>query len=209
MSGSPLIDSVTHRFHDWLGTGGAAHVTGNSAQRIVANYSNPASGGAYTAGDNIGNSATAGSVIPITFTIGRNSGRITGCRCVVTPASGNLVTTALDFELLLFRPETSIPYAVGGYPADNAAHVLTAAAYREKVAAFRFSSSAWRSTDGTTTAATTTAYQSVALNSTRILAAFNTSGLTQTLVGVIQVLGAWTPGAVVNRFDFALDTDLD
>ena len=44
---------------------------------------------------------------------------------VVTPASGNLVITALDFDLLLFRPNTNIPFADAGYPADNTALAVT------------------------------------------------------------------------------------
>ncbi len=179
------------------------------APRIAANFSRPADNTAYSAGDIIANSGTGSAVVPITFTLDRPSGRITGCRCVVTPASGNLVITALDFDLLLFRPEASIPFAAAGYPADNAALPISAAAMRELVAAFRFSAGAWRNPAGTLVAGIT-GYQSQALNSSRAIAPFNVDGLaSQSLLGVVQVLAAWTPTGVVNRFDFALDVDLD
>lgn len=61
MSGSPLIDSVTHRFSDWHGTGGAAHVSGKKFELSVEitreNNATP-----YTAGDVV--SAAAATVVP-------------------------------------------------------------------------------------------------------------------------------------------------
>lgn len=176
--------------------------------RLTATLSRPADNTAYSAGDIIANSGTANLVVPVAFTPGRNSGRITGCRCVVTPASGNLVITALDFELLLFRSNSNIPFAAAGYPADNAALLLTAAAFRELIAAFKFSAGNWRNPAGTLVAGIT-GYQAVTPNSTRVIDPFNIAGLAGTILGVVQVLSAWTPTGIVNQFDFALDADLD
>jgi len=175
---------------------------------ITANVSRPADNTAYTAGDAVTSTATNADVTPLVFQVPRDSGRIMGCRAVVTPASGNLVITALDFDLLLFRPATDIPFAAGSYIGDNKAMAISAAAYRELVAVFRFSSSSWRNTLGAVTAGIT-GYQSVALNSSRIMAPYNVQGLSHQLNGLIQILGAWTPTGVINRFDFALDVDLD
>jgi hypothetical protein len=177
---------------------------------VSATFSNPSSGGPYQAGDMISNSASAASVVPITFVMPWPSGRITGGRCVVTPASGNLVIVALDFDLLLFRPESSIPYAAAGYPADNAAFVTSAAAFRECVGYLRFAAGAWRNTAGALTAGVT-GWQSVSPEVTatihRKALNYNVAGLSTTLVGCVQALGAWTPGAVINRFDFTLDVE--
>jgi hypothetical protein len=149
-------------------------------------------------------------VVPLEFPLpqGPKSGIVTGCRCVVTPASGNLVITALDFDLLLFRSESSIPFASAGYPADNAAMAITAAAYRDLVATFRFSGALWRNPAGGVTAGVT-GFQAQMINNMSPYAPFDLSALSPKLIGVVQALGAWTPTGVINRFDFALDVDMD
>jgi len=175
--------------------------------RITANFSNPSSAGAYASGDHIANSATGSAVTPMTFgTYAGNyrdtQGLIISAACVVTPASGNLVITALDFDLLIFRPDTDIPFAAGIYPADNAAMAITAAGFRQLVGVFSFSSSLWRNPAGLYTAGVTGWQRSVAAVGSFV--EFDTLD-TRTLIGVVQAKGAWTPGAVINRFDFALD----
>lgn len=190
----------------------ALQVIGNTP-RLTGSVSRPADATQYSIGDILANSGTAASVVPITFTLTRTSGRISGCRCVVTPASGNLVITALDFDLLLFRPEASIPFAAAGYPADNAALAITAAAMKELVGIFRFTSGGWRNPAGALTAGVT-GYQAQPLYSPtstpRPYAPFNVvSTGASTLLGLIQMQGAWNPGNVVNALDFALDVDLD
>lgn len=215
-SGSPPQDAgpLFKRLRDMGDSTFAEVVSANLTPRLTANFSRPADATQYSISDHIANSGTGSSVVPITFTaagIGasaRYSGKITGCRCVVTPASGNLVITALDFELILFRPESGVPFAAGSYPADNAALAITAAAFRERVCSFRFSSGAWTNPAGTLVAGVT-GYQSVAINSSRPYAPFNCVDLAALPIGVVQALAVWNPGAVVNRFDFALDVDLD
>lgn len=179
------------------------------ATPCAATFSNPASGGAYSAGYSISNSATAAACLPLIFPLTRSSGRLTGCRAVVTPASSNLVITALDFDLLIFKPATSIPFAAGSYPADNGAMAITAAAFGEIVGVFRFSSAAWRNPAGALTAGVT-GYQAVTSYSGRPFEPFNVTGYaSMNLLGVVQALGAWTPGAVINQFNFKLDLDSD
>lgn len=174
---------------------------------ITANFSRPADNTAYAAGDAIANSGTGSSVTPLVFEMRGAKGKLTGCRSVVTPASGNLIITALDFDLLLFNPTDGIPFAPGSFPADNAAMAITAAAFRDLVAVFRFSSSAWRNPAGALTAGVT-GYQEVVVNSLRPYASYELGNLTR-LIGVVQALAAWTPTGIVNRFDFTLDTDND
>lgn len=174
---------------------------------LKANISRPADNTAYTAGDAISNSATQANVVPLTFTLPSPNGIITGCRCVVAPASSSLVITALDFNLLLFAPATDIPFAAGSYPADNTALAVTAAAMRELVAVFTFSSAAWLNPSGALTAgaAGTQAVAPVVANAKFNLGAYST----RTLIGILQATAAWTPTGVVNRFDFALSATLD
>jgi len=186
-------------------------LVGGITRRVTATFSRPADNTAYAAGDIIANSTTAASVVPIEFAAAMESGgtgRITGCRAVVTPASGNLVITNCSFDLLLFRPETSIPFAAAGYPADNAALTVSAAAMRELVGVFSFSASNWRSPAGSTSVAGVTGYQAVSLNSSRPFAPFDLSSLNVNyLYGIVQAQAAWTPTGIVNQFDFALDIE--
>lgn len=200
---------------------GAVVVVGTTP-RLTARYTRAADAtGAYAAGDQIGDTVTAAGSVPILFPmpsvngVQRSSGRISGARCVITPASGNLVITACDFDLLLFRPHTaSIPFASGGYPGDNAALLISSAAQQELVGIFRFVNNAWRSPAGSVTVAGTNGYQSQPLYSPvatpRPYAPFNVDGLTYIgLLGLLQAQGTWTPGNVAQQFDIALDVDLD
>jgi hypothetical protein len=173
--------------------------------RVTASFSRPNQNTAYAAGDIIANSITASAVVPLTFRNIPTSGSLLGCSCVVTPASGNLIITALDFDLLLFRPTTSIPFAAAGYPADNTAMAITATSFRELVAVFRFAAGAWRNPAGALTAGVS-GYQDVNINSSRVLGSYDDSEFSSnTLIGVVQCLAAWTPTGIVNQFDFALD----
>lgn len=185
--------------------------SGGFTPRVTATYARPADNTAYSVGDLIGNSGTANLVVPISFTVGRlsggGSGRITGARCVVTAASGTIVLPA--FDLLLFRPESNIPFAAAGYPADNAALNVTSAAMLQLVGVLAFSSTNWRNQAGGSTAAGTQIYQATGFVN-RPYAPFNldTTAL-QTILGLLQAQNTWTPTGVVNTFDIALDVDQD
>lgn len=197
---------------------GEAHVgqVGGTTPRVVAaSYAKQADATQYTSGDIISNDkTTAANVIPIEFTVGRSgaaivSGRASGCRCVVTAASGtNLVLPG--FDLLLFRPNTNIPYAAGSYPLDNAVMNISAAQYKELVGVLSFPSTGWRNQLGAATAAGLVAYQAVSF-ATRPFAPFNLAdiaGATK-LLGVMQDTSGWNPGNVAYTFDFVLDVDVD
>jgi len=181
-------------------------VVAGTTPRVTASFSRPADATQYSIGDIIANSGTAASVVPITFNLPASSGRLTGARAVVTAASGTIVLPA--FDLILFRPEASIPFANAGYPADNTALNITSAAYNQVVAIFSFSASSWRNQAGGTTAAGGVVYQAVSLAS-RAIAPFNVDGLSDTLLGLVQAQNTWNPGAVANTLSFMLDSDFD
>lgn len=167
-------------------------------QHLTASLVRPGQATQYTAGDIIANSQTGSAVVPITFTVPDGA--------VVTPASGNLVITACDFDLLLFRPGTDLPFAAGSFPADNAAMAISAAAYRELVGVFRFINTAWRNTLGALTA-DVTGHQNAACV-TRPSYPFSLNGLSSNaLIGVVQAIGVWNPGNVAQTFNFTLDLE--
>lgn len=177
-----------------------------SARRCTGTFSRPADNTAYTAGDIIANSTTAGLVVPITFPVTPRSGWITGARCTVAPASGNVVITAFDFDLLIFLSTANIPFAAGSYPADNTALTLTAAMYRELIGVLPFANGAWRNPLGALTAGAV-GFQAVA-PSARVQYPYDLGNVqARDLIGVVQVKAAWTPTGVVNQFDFELDIE--
>lgn len=205
---------------DYYGTANPTFDFGITKQLVASTYTRPSDATAYTAGDIIGNSLTAGQVTPITFANAarrtpdaagavKASGRIVSARCVVAPASSVVIIAAFDFDLLIFRPGTSIPLAAAGYPADNAALVLTAAAQKELICIIPFVATAWRSGAGSVSAGGATGRQK-AVPSVVSPSRFDLSGLTSpNLVAVMQAKSAWTPGAVVNTFDFVLAVEND
>lgn len=173
---------------------------------LTATFSRPADNTAYATGDAISNSGTAASVVPLTFSLPQErQGVLRGAKCVVTPASGNLVITALDFDLLIFRPVASVPFAAGSFVADNSAMAISAAAFRELIGVFTFAAGAWRNPSGALTAGAS-GFQAVA-PTTRTRYPFNVGDVAPSLIGVVQCKGAWTPTGVVNRFDFTLDCE--
>lgn len=169
--------------------------------RKTATFTRPASATAYTAGDAIANSGTGSAVTPLEFLLDVTSGLVISVDCIVTPASGNLVITNLDFDLLLFRPVTGVPFAAGSFPADNAAMDITATAYMDLVAVFNFNASNWRNPAGTLTAGATG--RQVSVPAVESMVEFDTLAQ-QKLIGVVQVKAGWDPGNVANRFDFIL-----
>jgi len=81
--------------------------------RMRSTIARPADATAYAAGDEISNSASAGSVARPTFNMaGFSRGKILACEIDLTAASGDVVTTASDFEVLVFNT-VDVPAAVG------------------------------------------------------------------------------------------------
>jgi hypothetical protein len=174
---------------------------------------------AYTAGDEISNSATAGSVVRATFSLdGFSQGLIYAAQLDLTAASGNVVTTASDLELLIFHT-VDAPAAVG----DNVTHPISAAVRALAIAAFRFDDEGWTGPLGTV-AAGTSQLQAVGAHlvqplATNVLQSPWGAGLPFTFQGkllsaagrqftaVLRALAAWTPANVVNTIGISLDIE--
>jgi len=186
--------------------------------RMRSTIARPADNTAYQAGDEISNHATAGSVVRATFNLdGFTRGRILAAKIDLTAASGNVVTTASDFELLIFRTPDA-PAAVG----DNVTHPIAAATRALAVARFRFDDTGWTGPLGTVAAGTSqvqavtpTLVQPLASNVPEYpVPAFVFSFEGQTLAqrqftAVLRALAAWTPTGIINTFGITLDIEAE
>ncbi|MBS4046568.1 MAG: hypothetical protein KG075_09530 [Alphaproteobacteria bacterium] len=183
--------------------------------RLRSTVARPADNTAYAAGDEISNHATAASVVrPIFNMAGFQQGRILSAEIDLVAASGNVVTTALDLELLLF-PTDDVPAAVG----DNVTHPIAADIRAKALGGFRFDDTGWTGPLGTV-AAGTSQFQPVMAHLVQPLASpvaqfphppgflFNLeSKTTKSLTAVLRALGAWTPTGVVNTFGITLNLE--
>lgn len=180
----------------------------------LTTFSRPADATAYAAGDEISNSASAGSVVRPTIDLSNvRKASIIRAGVAVTPASGSLVITALDFHLLVFKT-ADIPAAVG----DNVAFAVTGI-QRGKAAKFSFVNTAWTAPNGGV-AAGTSGFQEV-LPAIAAGGSWNgnvfdftqgdvlVSATARQLTIALQVQAAWTPTAVVNAFDIVLDIEVE
>ena len=198
--------------------------------RLRSTIARPADATAYAAGDEISNSATAGSVVRTTFSLTdfRNArdgkpaeyqkvcGRLHAAEIDLTATSGNVVTTASDIELLVFRTG-DVPSAVG----DNVTHPIAAATRALAVARYRFDDTGWTGPLGTVAAGTSqvqavlpTLVQPLTSNVAEyphhngFVFQFGASD-TITFTAVLRALAAWTPGAVINTFGITLDIEVE
>lgn len=185
--------------------------------RLRSTVARPADNTAYAAGDEVSNSATAGSVVRPTFNLaGFQQGRIMSAEIDLSAASGNVITTAGDFELLIFRTG-EVPSAVG----DNVTNPITAVQRAAAVAVFRFDDTAWTGPLGTV-AAGTSQCQAVGAHLVQPLATpvlqfpwvagfpFSVEDqTTKTLTAVLRTLAAWTPTGIVNTFGITLDIEVE
>jgi hypothetical protein len=169
----------------------------------------------YAAGDEVSNHATAGSVVLPTFNLaGFTRGFILGAALDLTPASGDVVTTGADFELLVFKTD-SAPAAAG----DSAALSIAAATRALAVGSFRFDDGGWTGPLGTV-AAGASQYQKVpatvvmplatpALQSVYVGYPFEfKQGETETLTANLRALATWDPGGagtIAQVFGITLD----
>ena len=186
--------------------------------RIRSTTTRPADATAYAAGDEVSNHATAGSVVRATFGFdGYTRGKITACEVDLSAASGNVVTTAGDFELLLFKTPDA-PSAVG----DNVTHPIAADVRCKAVARFRLDDTGWTGPLGTVAAGTSqvqavmpTLVQPLATNVLEYPVAFfpfSFEGQTlaqRELTLVIRALAAWTPLGVINTLGVTLDVEME
>jgi hypothetical protein len=175
----------------------------------------PADATAYTAGDEVSNSATAGSVVRATFDLsGFRRAFILGASLDLTAASGNVVTTAADFDLTLFKTADA-PVAVG----DNVTHPIAAATMALAAGIFRFDDTGWTGPLGTVAAGTSqlqkvgahvvmpTATPTLQIGYLGYPLEFK-GGQAETLTAVLRALAAWTPTAVINTFGIKLDIEV-
>jgi hypothetical protein len=134
----------------------------------------------------------------------------------LTAASGNVVTTASDIEVLIFRT-ADVPAAVG----DNVTNPITAVQRATAVAAFRFDDTGWTGPLGTVAAGTSQS-QAVGAHLVQPLATpvlqqphapgffFDFTGQTnRSFTMVVRALAAWTPLAVVNTIGVTLDFEAE
>ncbi len=183
--------------------------------RLRSTIARPADATAYSAGDEVSNHATAGSVVRPTFDLsGFTNIRLMSCELDLTAASGNVVTTAGNFEVLLFRT-AEVPTAVG----DNVTHPLTAVQRAVCVGDFVFDDTGWTGPLGTV-AAGTSQHQAVTAHYVQPTASpvlhfpsdygypFSFDGVSvKTLTAVIRATAAWTPTNIVNTFGITLNID--
>ena len=183
--------------------------------RLRSTFTRPAHDLAYTAGDEISSSATAGSVVRATFSLpGFTRGRIMAAQIDLTAASGNVVTAASDFELLIYYTADA-PAAVG----DNVTHPIAAAVRALAVSRFRFDDTGWTGPLGTVAAGTSQS-QAVMPTAVQPLASpvlespwfagrpFDFNGRTAPeFTAVLRALAAWTPTGVANAFGITLDIE--
>lgn len=175
-------------------------------KRVQATFTRPSDATQYTAGDEIANSATAGSVVRMAFnTTGYRRVRVQRASLTYTIDNSTSVTiTAADMDLLVFKTD-DVPAAVG----DNVAFNITGV-QRAKAAKFSFVNNAWTNSLGAVTAGKS-AYQSVLAAVPTVngaLLEFDGSE-TNTLTAVIQAIGAWNPGANANVFVCWLDLEVE
>ena len=166
----------------------------------------------YTAGDEISNHATAGSVVRPTFDFtGFNRGRVLGAGIGIV-SDGTIVITALNFDMLLWKT-AQVPTAVG----NNVTFPLTGLQRTQAVGRFLFDDGGWVNPLGAY-AASTSAWQQVpdtmmlpisapeAVHSDGANFDFTGSAIgSRELTAVMQALAAWNPGNVANTFGAVLD----
>ncbi|MDP3939809.1 MAG: hypothetical protein Q8R92_16955 [Deltaproteobacteria bacterium] len=183
--------------------------------RLRSTIARPAVATAYTAGDEISNNASAGSVVRATFNLaGFRRGRIFAAMLDFTAASGNVVTTNADLELLIFKTG-DVPAAVG----DNVTHPIAAATRALAVGGFRFDDTGWTGPLGTV-AAGASQVQAVGAHVVQPLAtnvlqypwpqgfAFEfLDDDTRTFTAVLRALAAWDPTGIVNTFGITIDIE--
>lgn len=183
---------------------------------VIPAFSIPSSAGAYAVGNEVSNSATAGSVVRGTIDLSMvRKARPVRASIAITPASGNLVIAALDLALLLFKTADA-PAAVGDRVALN-----IPAQTRNKGVIFTFANTAWTQPTGALTAGTDGFQEklpAVAIAGSGAIAGpifdfFKASDVANIaahqLTVVVQAEGTWTPGAVVNQFDIVFDIEIE
>jgi len=171
--------------------------------RYTSSFIRPSDATAYTVGDEISSHATAGSVVLPTFDMGGYTNvRILRAAMGVVPSAANVVITAMDISMHLFKT-TDAPAAVG----DNVALAITSAK-RLVAPKFSFVNGAWTQPTGALTAGAS-AFQEVLsdIGTMGNVIVFNPPE-TNTLTAVLQADATWTPLAQTNTFTLHLDIEV-
>jgi len=185
--------------------------------RIRKTITRPADNTAYSFGDELSNSATAGLVDRMVFDMaGFRNIRLHSCTMEVIAASGNVVTTNLGLECYFFRTDEVLA-AVG----DNVAHPISAQYRGLAVGYFNFDDGAWWGPTGQGTAGTSQT-QTVGLHlaqpnpsPTNYIvfpagAIFNMDDVdTKSLTCVVRAMNTWTPTGIANTIGVTLYFEAD
>ena len=179
--------------------------------RVTSSFIRLASTTQLTAGDEISNHATAGSVVrPVFDFSGFRRGMILGAGVGIV-SDGTIVITALNFDMFLWKT-AQIPAAVG----HNVTWPLTGLQRTQAIGRFLFDDGGWQNPLGAYTASTS-AFQycpagyPVPLSTPTIYsptAGFPfefKQGEAQTLTAGIQVLAALDPGTEADTYNIVLD----
>ena len=184
--------------------------------RVTSSFVRLANTTQFTAGDEISNHATAGSVVrPVFDFTGFTRGRILGAG-VGIDSDGTIVIVALNFDMLLWKT-AQVPAAVG----NNVTWPLTGAQRRKAVGRFLFDDGGWQNTLGAYTAGAS-AFQYVAAGhpvplGTPTLYAPSPYGFhfefrqgeARTLTAGFQVLAALDPGTEADTYGITLDIEAE
>lgn len=189
--------------------------------RIRSTVIRPSDATAYAAGDEVSAGIAASAARPTFDMSGLDQGKILSAMIDITTGdASNVVTTASDLELLIFRTG-DVPAAVG----DNVTNPIAASTRVKAVGRFRFDDTGWTGPLGTVAAGTSqvqavmpTLVQPLATNVAEYpVYAFSYSfmGDAQALsttgrqfTAVLRALAAWNPGAVVNTIGVTLEIEV-
>lgn len=184
--------------------------------RVTSSFIRLANTTQLTAGDEISNHATAGSVVrPVFDFSGFSRGRLLGAGVGIV-SDGTIVITALNFDMLVWKT-AEIPAAVG----HNVTWPLTGLQRAQAVGRFLFDDGGWQNTLGAYTAGTS-AFQycpagyPVPLATPTLYAPHGTGfpfefkgGEAKTLTAGFQVLAALDPGTEADTYNLVLDAEVE
>ena len=183
--------------------------------RLTSSFVRLADTTLFTAGDEIRNSATAGSVVRPTFDLsGFTQGRVLGAGIGIV-SDGTIVITNLNFDMLLWKT-ADVPAAVG----NNVTWPLTGLQRTKAVGRFLFDDGGWQNTLGAYSAGTS-AFQYCPAGYPVPLAtptlyhprepgfvfSFK-QGEAQTLTAGFQVLAALDPATEADTYNIVLDVEV-
>lgn len=186
-----------HPYRVWIaGQDSVASVLQGKTTQVATELTRTADANAYSIGDQIASTVTAGSVTPLTWTAARAAGlggQIVGARLVIDSA-----TAFGAIRLHLFN---TTPFAAGGFQADNAALALTYTAMKTGSAGSNPNYIGYIDFQ-TFTAQSASAESNGVCDLTQL--AFLCAAASQTIYGLLEARAAFTPKNA-GLFDVILD----